>query len=200
MKLLQQRLSSLLFTSDLDVLVADLHLLLRPAQQYSAQASISHALNISIPRLQALAKRWPNIREHGLELVDLTSDKKQEEVEALPAEASEVNFAFYRKPSKVEKKYSNAVEGDPFDGQPRKPPSSAPVIVHLGPLAHSSKTAMDVLAETVESYSVPDEEKFELMCRIRIARAMGKGRQEERVKLVMVRLLAVAVFCACNRF
>ena len=191
----EQRLSSLLFTSDLDVLVADLQLLLRPAQQYSAQASVSHALNISTSRLQALAKRWSNIREHGLEFADLASIKKHAQVEALPAEASEVNFAFYRRPSSEEKKTTMATEGDVFDGQQRRVASTAPVIVHLSPLAHSPKSTMEILADTIETYSVPDEEKFELMCRIRVARALSKERHEERAKLVIVRLLAIAVFC-----
>lgn len=184
-----------MFTSDLDVLVADLQLLLRPAQQYSAQASVSHALNISTPRLQALAKRWPNIRENGLEFVDIASDKKQADVEALPAGTSEVNFTFYRKPSAEEKKPAEGTETDPFDAHQRKQPATAPVTIHLGPLAQTSKSAMDILADTVEKLSVPNEEKFELMCKIRIARALGKGHFEERVKLVIVRLLAIAVFC-----
>jgi E3 ubiquitin-protein ligase HUWE1 len=177
--------------------VADLQLLLRPAQQYSAQASVSHALNISTSRLQSLAKRWPNIRDHGLEFSDLASDKKQAQVEALPSEASEVNFSFYRRPSSEEKKTTNTTEGDVFDGQQRKP-LAASVIIHLGPLAHSSKSTMDILADTIETYSVPDEEKFDLMCRIRVARALSKERHEERAKLVIIRLLAIAVFCPCH--
>ena len=194
----EQRLSSLLFTSDLDVLVADLQLLLRPAQQYSAQASMSHALNISTPRLQALAKRWPNLREHGLEFVDLASDKKYPQVEALPPEASQVNFAFYRRSTQEEKKAVNATEGDVFDAQQRKPATTAPVLVHLGPLAQSTKSTMNILADTIETYSVPDEEKFDLMCRIRVARALSKERHGERVQLVIIRLLAIAVFCLCQ--
>lgn len=176
--------------------MADLQLLLRPAQQYSAQASVSHALNISTSRLQALAKRWPSIREHGLEFADLASDKKQAQVEALPAEASEVNFAFYRISSLEEKKAPIMTDGDVFDEQQQgKSTSTSPVIVHLSPLAHSSKSTMEILADTIESYSVPDQEKFELMCRIRVARALSKERHEERAKLVIVRLLAIAVFC-----
>lgn len=186
-----------MFSSDLDVVVADLQLLLRPAQQYSAQASLSHALNISTSHLQALAKRWPNIRENGLELVDLASEKKEAEVEALPAEASEVNHTFYRKPSSEVKTEGASSEGDVFTSQQRKQnaSSSTAVVVHLGSLAHSSKSAINILAETIESYSVPNDEKFEIFSKIRAARSLGKGRREERVKLVIIRLLAIAVFC-----
>ncbi|KIJ39919.1 hypothetical protein M422DRAFT_257242 [Sphaerobolus stellatus SS14] len=190
------RLSSLLFSADLDVVVADLQLLLRPAQQYSAQASVSHALNISTSRLQALAKRWPNIRENDLEFSALASEKKQAEVEGLPNEASEVNYTFYRKGPSEEKATGASTEGDVFDAQQQqKQNTSAPVTVHLGPLAHSSKSAINILADTVESYSVPNEEKFELLAKIRVARSLGKGRYEERVKLVTIRLLAIAVYC-----
>ncbi|KAG8731792.1 hypothetical protein FRC12_019573, partial [Ceratobasidium sp. 428] len=65
------RLNALLATSDLDVLVAVLNLLLRPSQQYSSQPPTSHTLNISAPRLQALALRWPGLREANMELHEL---------------------------------------------------------------------------------------------------------------------------------
>lgn len=171
-------------------MVADLLLLLRPAQQYSAQASVSHTLNISIPRLQALTKRWPNVQEHGLEFVDMASEKKIHEVESLPAEASEVKHSFYRKQSTDDKQ--PPTEEDIFDPQQKK---AAPVVVQVGSLALSSKSAMETLVEVVESHGVPSDEKFELLCKIRIAKALGKGRYEERVKLVLIRLLAIAIFC-----
>ncbi|OBZ67028.1 E3 ubiquitin-protein ligase ptr1 [Grifola frondosa] len=92
------RLNSLMFTSDLDVLILALNLLLRPAQQYSAQPAVSHALSISTPRLTSLAKRWPNLRDYDINLVDLVGDKGNVQIEALPNEARDVNFAFYRQP------------------------------------------------------------------------------------------------------
>ncbi|GJJ06087.1 hypothetical protein Clacol_000276 [Clathrus columnatus] len=184
------RLSSFLLTSDLDVLVADLLLLLRPAQQYSAQASVSHTLNVSIPRLQALTKRWLSPQENGLEFVDMASEKKISEVESLPSEASEVKFTFYRKPRADEKHAST--EGDVFDAQQKK---AAPVMIQLGPMTLSSKSAMETLVETVESYGIPNDEKLELLFKIRIAKALSKGSYEDRVKLVTIRLLAIAIFC-----
>jgi len=86
----------MLSTSDTDVLILSLNLLLRPAQQYSAQPAVSRALNISTPRLQSLAKRWTNIREYGISLADLVTASGKEQVEALPAEAREVQFSFYK--------------------------------------------------------------------------------------------------------
>ena len=125
----------------------------------------------------------------------MASEKKQAEVAALPTEVSEVNYSFYRKGATEDKAAGASTEWDVFDAQQRKQTSSAPVVIHLGPLAHSSKSAINILADTIETYNVPDEEKFELLCRIRVARSLGQGREDERVKLVTIRLLAIAIFC-----
>jgi E3 ubiquitin-protein ligase HUWE1 len=201
-----QRINSLLFTSDLDVLVLALNLLLRPAQQYSAQQSVAQALNISTPRLLSLCKRWANFREFGVSLADLASTKGSSEVEALPAEAREVNFTFYRKDVPIDTKSSEPT--DTLTVPPQTPlrkvlgsiPSSvnsAPsaVNIQLGEGHLENRNPMDVLADVVEEYTVPSEERFELLCRIRTAMALLSGREEERASLTTIRLLALAIFC-----
>ena len=196
---IKQRLNSLLFTSDLDILVATLMLLLRPSQQYSSQPAVSHSLHISTQRLESLAKVPPSFREHGLEMLDLVSDRGKKQVEELPQETSEVNFAFYRKGEEHVEKDKEESE-DVFDSKSTHHhahasiPSSAPHVVHLGPLAQSSRSPMDILADAVKSHQVPENEKFELLCRIRNAWVLGQGRQEERRKLVITRLLSIAVY------
>ena len=200
-----QRLNSLLFTSDLDILVLALNLLLRPSQQYSAQPSVSHALNISTPRLQSLAKRWPNLREYGVGLVEIASTISKSEVEALPVEAREVNYSFYRTEGNIAKEEDEKMETDVFDANhpsPRKSSSSGTAVatsqgaitIHIDEHTLESKDAMDILAETVGVNAVPDDEKFELLCRIRAAKVLAKGHDEDREKLVIIRLLAVAIF------
>lgn len=200
---LLQRLNSLLFTSDLDVLVATLSLLLRPSQQYSSQPALSHSLHISTQRLESLAKVPPSFREHGIEILDLASDKGDKLIEELPQEISEVNFSFYRKGDEVveKEKKTEVVDASVFDAKPSHhhthtlgPPSSAPHVVHLGPLAQSSRSPMEILADAVRSHQVPENEKFELLCRIRNAWALGPARQEDRQKLVIIRLLSIAVY------
>ncbi|KAH8119411.1 hypothetical protein DFH11DRAFT_1782299 [Phellopilus nigrolimitatus] len=191
------RLNSLLFTSNLDVLVASLLLLLRPSQQYSSQPALSHSLHISTSRLESLAKAAPSLREHGIEMLDLVSSKGDKRVESLPQEASEVNFTFYRKgDEQTEKDKVGQASGiSESSSRPQQStPSSAPQNVHLGPLAQSSRSAIDIFADAVKSHQVPDNEKYELLCRVRISRALGAGRQEERQKLVIARLLAIAVY------
>ncbi|EAU91398.2 Huwe1 protein [Coprinopsis cinerea okayama7 len=193
------RLNSLLFTSDLDILLLTLNLLLRPAQQYSAQPAVSHALSLSSGRLQSLAKKWPHVREYGAGLVDLVSPKGDAEVESLPVEAREVNMTFYRtdggeKTDQEPQSSTPAVPETPRKGAAPFPSSEA-VNVHIDEREVLAKPAMEVLADAVKTYKVPDKEKFEILCRIRTAAALDKGRREDREKLLTARLLAIAIYC-----
>lgn len=189
-------------TSDLDVLIYALNLLLRPAQQYSAQPQVSHALNISTPRLTSLAKRWPSLHDFDIKLAALASENGRRQIDALPNEAREVVFTFYRKDAPPKEKPS---EGDVFDTPTQTPrkggasvaaasSSSGSVTIHIDSQTLATKPAMDILADTMEAHSVPDEEKFELLCRIRTSQALAKDRAADREKLVIIRLLATAIF------
>ncbi|TFK44714.1 hypothetical protein BDQ12DRAFT_730740 [Crucibulum laeve] len=193
------RLNSLLSTSDLDILILTLNLLLRPSQQYSAQPQVSHSFGISSPRLLSLAKRWPQLREYGIGVVDLASAKGNSELESLPAEAREVNFNFYRTdsgPSSEPETKADADVPDVSQCSPRKPQTSTPgaITIHIDEATLTSKPLMNVLADIVDEYSVPEEEKFELLCRMRAATALTKGQGVTREKLVNSRLLAIAIY------
>ena len=190
-------------TSDLDVLMFALNLLLRPAQQYSAQPQVSHALNISTPRLTSLAKRWPSLHDFDVKLVSLASESGKAHIDTLPNEAREVVFTFYRKDATAKDK--PAADADVFDAPPQTPrksgagpaapsTSSGSVTIHIDSQTLATKPTMEILADTMEAYSVPDEEKFELLCRIRTAQALAKDRAGDREKLVIIRLLATAIF------
>lgn len=118
-------------------------------------------------------------------LVDLASSKGNTQVEALPVEARQVNFTFYR----TEASASAATAASQTVA-----PSGA-LNVHIDEQTLETNPAvMDTLADAIETYSVPDEEKFELMCRIRAAVVLSKGNEADREKLVIVRLLAIAIF------
>ncbi|CEL60680.1 E3 ubiquitin-protein ligase HUWE1 [Rhizoctonia solani AG-1 IB] len=252
------RLNAFLATSDLDVLVGVLQLLLRPSQQYSSQPPTPHSLNISAPRLQALAMRWPGLREAGIELHELLDKPAQPVPIAAKAKAPEtgirfgfgtsssgfatptqvatgtstpraglsssglvpnsgdVTFQFYRKtvsatqtqepkvePSNPEQTPTrasgsrSASSSNPFSPS-RDPPTSGPqtgmTVVRLTDLQSSTKDYMQIVTEAVQKYDIPDEEVFELMCRIRIARVLGPNQESAREKLACVRLLAIAIF------
>ncbi|KAI9511134.1 hypothetical protein F5148DRAFT_1373973 [Russula earlei] len=200
------RINSLLSTSDLDILILALNLLLRPAQQYSAQPAVTRALSISTYRLQALGKRWSNLREYDVSLVDLVTDQGRPVLEGLPTEAREVQFNFYTVKAKRPKERANEMEVDlPESSQgsqralaPASTASSSQAAgattLYFDTQTLSSKGAMDILADCIDTYNVPEDERFELMCRIRAAQALLPGREEEREQLVIARLLATAIF------
>ena len=81
-----QCLNSLLSTSNLDILILVVNLLLCPSQQYLAQPAVSHALSVSITQLQSLAKRLPHLQEYDIGLMDLASNKGIDESEGVPLE------------------------------------------------------------------------------------------------------------------
>jgi len=211
-----QRLNSLMLTSDLDVLVLTLTLILRPSQQYSAQPAVAQALNISTHRLQCLTRRWNNIREAGVTLVDLVTEKGCPKIDTLPPDARDVHFTFYRKGNTEEKPQEKPTElaadvtphttphATPH-ATPRKPtsaPAQPQALTQTGAVSifidrHTlqSKTVMSILADAIETYNIPDDAKFELMCRIRVAQALCHGNDDDREKLVVVRTLAIAIFC-----
>jgi len=192
----KKRLNSLLSAADLDIVILALHVLLRPSQQYSSQHSVSHALSISTTRLQSLAKRWPHLREHGIGLLELTTDRN-EDVEGVPVEAKEVNFIFYRTDSSSgEKKTEYAAETS--SSSPLKPTtpaqSSNSVQIRLDEETVNAQPVTNVLADTIQTYSIPESEHFELLCRIRAAVSLSPGKKSEREKLLITRLLAIAIY------
>ncbi|KAG8747810.1 hypothetical protein FRC10_011255 [Ceratobasidium sp. 414] len=253
-----QRLNALLATSDLDVLVAVLNLLLRPSQQYSSQPPTSHSLNISAPRLQALALRWPGLREAGMELHDLLDSTAPPPVVAKPKApemsirfgfgmsssgfatptqvatgtstprpdslqpkeivpgSDEVTFQFYRKSNSVAQGQESKPEPSNVEQSPTRPSTSRSAasnptspskdsasqvgrqsgmtVVRLTDLHSSTEDVNQIVAKAVEKYEVPDEEVFELMCRVRIARVLGPGQETPREKVACARLLAIAIY------
>ncbi|KAF8135467.1 hypothetical protein EV363DRAFT_1395968 [Boletus edulis] len=185
------RLTSLLSTSDLDVLVLALNLLLRPAQQYSAQPAVSTALNISTPRLLSLSKRWPNLREHGISLLDLASPSGVPQVDILPGEVRDVSFVYYKTDYREKEQKS---EDEP-PATPRKPtllPGS--ITIHVDEETLKKKDAMGILADILEAHSLSGDDKYELLCRMRVAKALVTGNEVIREKLLVVRLLAIAIY------
>jgi E3 ubiquitin-protein ligase HUWE1 len=199
-----------MLTSDLDVLVYTLTLILRPSQQYSAQPSVAQALNISTQRLQCLTKRWSNLRECGVNLVDLVTEKGKQKIDTLPPDARDIHFIFYRSDTAQDKSQDNVAEQDVIvpDSTPHATPSRKPassihplppqtgaVSVQIDRQTLQTKLDMHILADAIETQSIPDDAKLELMCRIRAAQALTQGKEADREKLVVIRLLAIAIFC-----
>jgi E3 ubiquitin-protein ligase HUWE1 len=199
-------------TSDLDILILALNLLLRPAQQYSAQPAVSHALGLNTSRLTSLVKRWPNLHDFDLPLTALCTQSGTSRVDSLPNEAREVTFTFYRKDSaRPDKGKEKAIQPDEevFDAPAPQTPrrtgvepsqassssSSGPISVNIDSTTLESKDTMEIWGDTIETYRVPDDEKYELLCRIRSAQALTRSHEADREKLVIIRLLSTALFC-----
>lgn len=194
------RLNSLLFTSDLDVLTLALSLLLRPAQQYSAQPAVSTALSISTPRLLSLSKRWPHIHEHGVSLLDLVSANGLSQVDVLPAEARDVSFVYYRTDQKEKGQGKETDHGETMPSTPRKlsvPPSTShsyASTIHIEEETLKNKAVMEIMADVLETHSLNNDDKFELLCRVRSAKALASGNEIMREELVVIRLICIAIY------
>lgn len=126
-----QHLADLLFTQDVDILVATLRLLLRPAQQYSTTAHSPDLApgSVIVKRLLSLAHGWGPAREAGFDLDRLASEKPlaDGEEEDIPAELSEVVFQFYRRPPPTSERpdMDNASEAQTTPETPSRGPLGA---------------------------------------------------------------------------
>ncbi|KAF8320698.1 hypothetical protein DL93DRAFT_2163683 [Clavulina sp. PMI_390] len=217
------RINSLLFCEDTDVIISALQLLLRPSQQYSTQPSAAQLNSISAKRLTSLASRWPISRENNLDFIDLYDASKLDP--EVPADAASVSYTFYRKadpsaassipttaapPSEpvtpVRPKATSssaapttptpAVAPGPVDTTNTSSSAGGMVTIHIDSLLDSDKRPVLILAEEIEKHNIPDDVKFELLLRIRCAAALGPGasKQHERENLAIIRLLAIAIF------
>ncbi len=125
-------------------------------------------------------------------MLSLVDDNSDERLERLPHDTSEVHFTFYRTGDNAsENQEGNATSAT--DGS-SKTSSSAPHTINLGSLAQSSQSSQEIFIDTVKHHNVPESQKFDLLCRIRTAHALGSGRRDERQNLVMARMLAIAIY------
>jgi E3 ubiquitin-protein ligase HUWE1 len=196
-----QRLNSLLLCSDLGIVLLSLNVLLRPAQQYSSQSSVTHVLSLATPRILALAERWPHLREYGINLLDLVSSKSKVDVENLPSEAREVSFSFYRTDTNMataqEKRAEETTEllATPVKSQVTQATlPTGPINVVVSEATLRTQSPLKILADLVRLYRIPDDEKLELLNRIRVSQALHKGHETEREELVIARLLSIAIY------
>lgn len=72
------------------------------------------------------------------------------------------------------------------------PPSEGLTTVNLGNVRANPKSPVDILVDAIETYDVPEPDRFNLLQKIRIAKALGST--EERRTMLVVRILAIAVF------
>jgi E3 ubiquitin-protein ligase HUWE1 len=112
-----------------------------------------------------------------------------------------VNYSFYRtdiSDGKEKDKVDTDVSHIAQISSPRKSASAScgPTTISIDEGALATKAPIELLADTIQTHSPPSSEKFEVLCRIRAASILipGEDAQILREKLIIVRLLAVAIF------
>lgn len=167
---------------DVDIAIEALSLILRPAHQYTLQISLNIVLRVSHTHLEYLARSWPVLREHSTTYTKLVSP--QEDV-SLPPEASDLTFQWYS--PKAANANVNANTNVNTDNGPHH--------VHLKALATDQRDTMVILQDAIDNRPISVHDRFDLMCRIRVAKSLAKDQLVYRSKLVTLRLLAIAVYC-----
>ncbi|KAN0062881.1 E3 ubiquitin-protein ligase tom1 [Thecaphora frezii] len=229
-----EHLNDLLLARDLDVLEANLRLVLRPAQQHSSQSS-RHEFQISKERLTTLALTWTP-RDHGLSLADVANLETE-----VPADLFNVRFQFFKRNSQAASASTGVQmhDDDPFSTPTRsrtRPsalasasaaggPTATPTpnrgggsageaegnrgegsssgasppqrhegltTVVLGNVLQQGRDAMDILENAVEAHAIPQEERFEVFQKIRLA--MSLAQPEARRQILVCRLLAISCY------
>lgn len=135
--------------------------------------------------------------------MDLVGNKNDGDLEGVPPEAREVNFSFYRTEPLATTGNDNKAEEnvESSNMSPRKVQTVTPanvtssaVQLRLDETTILAQPAVNVLADAIQTYAVPESETYELLCRIRSATSISPGRKHEREKLIVIRLLAIAIY------
>ncbi|KAJ3152973.1 hypothetical protein HDU86_005428 [Geranomyces michiganensis] len=199
-----EHLTELLYTGDLDVLMATVQLVLRPAQRLGSQRSLRNTLGVAQERITILAQHW-GIKQLGLELDQLVVDDLK-----IPPECNALHFQFYRsatdkpsndlEPAAMAQNANASSSATPTRGLKLQRPgaeaasdkqSTGLTVIHINDIHSIGKSDQKVLAELVEQYQVPAEHKFPLMQKIRVA--LGMRDASSRRKLLTIRILSIAV-------
>jgi E3 ubiquitin-protein ligase HUWE1 len=165
-------------------------------------------MHLNEDRLFQIAQGW-NTRDHELNMVSLTRDDT-----VIPRDLEEVSFQFYRqaKPDETAQGKGKEVKSTtttPFQ-TPAKPrskdkaketPSTSLqaggevseglVNVDLGNVCEEGKSATDILADAVEEYGIPEDDRLALLHKIRVAQAMRDP--DARRRMLLLRLLTIAI-------
>ncbi|KAG2739755.1 hypothetical protein P692DRAFT_201935691 [Suillus brevipes Sb2] len=53
---------------------------------------------------------------------------------------------------------------------------------------------MEILSDVLEMHPLNNDDKFELLCRVRSAKALASGNEIMREELVVIRLICIAIY------
>ena len=71
--------------------------------------------------------------------------------------------------------------------------------IHLPNLKTSVQSTVDILLDLIETHQVPESDRLDLLQKIRIGKALSSSDAKERQALLVVRLLALAVFAHAQK-
>ncbi|TPX56315.1 hypothetical protein SpCBS45565_g08434 [Spizellomyces sp. 'palustris'] len=193
-----EHLNELLLSRDLDVLAATVRLILRPAQRLGSQRSLRNTLGTAQERITVLSQHW-GMNQSGLDVDQLMVHEL-----SMPAECRSLCFQFYRTtsrsnppstenttqenaptPSKTCKNSGGAI-GHGAEGKP-----SGLTVISIPDVASTGKSEREIFLELVEQYNVPQEQRFPLMHKIRLA--LGLNDVSTRRRLLAIRFMAISV-------
>ncbi|KAJ3054107.1 hypothetical protein HK097_002627 [Rhizophlyctis rosea] len=183
-----EHLADLIHTHDLDVLNASLDLIISSAHRMHNQRILRTAFGFHQDRLVTLAQNW-GPKDSSISFVQLAS----EQVELSPDWFS-LNYQIYRSTSTTEKKPTEAetpAKTPQKGGNEKAKEVDGVVTIGIQNVLEAGKSASQVFRDVVEMYDVPEEQRFELFQKVRVAWAVGDV--EERRKAVAARVNAIAV-------
>ncbi|KAI0243771.1 E3 ubiquitin-protein ligase tom1 [Massospora cicadina] len=186
-----ERLNDLLNTNDLDILEMVLNVIMRPAQRVNAQRGGRLNFLISQDRISALSSNWGLADQ--LTLRELASPNVLVAPESFP-----IHFQFYGNPeAKATREESSTLKASGAGKREKSLEASAfdspQVSILVGEPFSKGATPSEIFYRLVEEYGVPDDQRYALFQRVRIATAARNTSQ--RLKLLSIRLLALSVFC-----
>lgn len=185
-----EHLNHLLNSTDMEILLLNLHLILRPAQKHQSQRSYRATLSSMNDRLITLAQRWTPYGE-GLSFSNLVSDPIE-----TPSEVRTFRFSFYTPPKKIDKTVPSSVtmsntleDGVNNINCESKPDGITNIEIH--DFQSQESTIPQLLHTIIAKYNIPDEQHFTLLQKLRIAKSFSSISL--RRKMVTVRLFSLAI-------
>lgn len=170
-----EHLSTLLASSDAEVVIASLHTLAAFVKKPVGKCSIRDtSLNA---KLFALSQGWGG-KEEGLGLLACSTENGTDTIAYQLGSA--LHFEFYA---------DESVQKGDSEVEPSK--DSGLQVIHVPDLSMHSESDLQLLKHLVDEYKVPVGLRFSLLTRLRFARAFS--RLDTRQQYICIRLLAFTV-------
>ena len=174
-----QRLYDLLLTNDVDVLIATLLVILRPAQQYGTATPFESGYMTKIrQRLTSIFRSWDVFQGRGHTLASIAT-----------SDSLELDDGFYHL-------HSSFYPLPPQNATSKRPKTQSLLRVDLGDVrTYDPASVSDKLQSVAEEHDMPPEEQFNVFNRTRL---VLQSKKEARQALLTARLLALACLASLS--